>query len=58
MAAGVGPGGSGAASSGEGYREAGRAGKGLAARCYRMVAAVEAAGKIARADATGQDDLA
>lgn len=54
----VGPGGSGAASSVVGCRAAGRVGKGLAARCYRRVAAAEAARKLAVADAAGQDDLA
>ena len=44
----------------EGCRAAGRVAEGLAVRCYRRVATAttEAAGKIARADAEGQDDLA
>ena len=57
-AVGVGPGGSGAASSVEGCRAAETVGKGLADRCYRRVAAMEAARKTAMADAEGQDDLA
>ena len=54
----VGPGGSGAAGSGEGCRAAGRVAKGLAARCYRRVAATVAARKIAMGDAAAQDNLA
>jgi hypothetical protein len=42
----------------EGCRAAGTVGEDLAVRCYRRVATMEVAEKIARADAEGQDDLA
>ncbi len=47
-----------AASLVEGCKAAGMVAKGLVAKCYRMLATMEAAEKIVRADAKAQDGRA